>query len=61
MNSNQKLSPKYWVIHDKTTDDVFLHTARKSMQDSVEYFYSYCGGTIGGDLDCILIEIKEVK
>lgn len=30
MNNSQKLSPKYWVVHDKRTDDVFIETAHKS-------------------------------
>jgi hypothetical protein len=31
MNSNQKMTPKYWVAHDTRTDDVFINTASKSL------------------------------
>ena len=30
MNNNQTHTPKYWVAHNKTTDDVLLGTASKS-------------------------------
>ncbi len=30
MNNNQKITPKYWIFHDKTSDDVFIATATAS-------------------------------
>ena len=66
-------SPKYWVVHDKSTTDVFLDTAKKAKGDSIEEFlvkhsYQYFGVTADDEimgkfeesenLSCILIEIK---
>lgn len=76
MNTKQKLTPKYWVVHDTTTDDVFIDTACKSIKYSIEAFlnlhaYSYFGTVddeeVAGmfydhpSLDCSLIEINLVK
>lgn len=65
MNSDQKLSPKYWVVHDKTTDEVFLDTANKSKLRSISSFLGqdldYNDFLASDHLECILIEIKEVK
>ena len=33
MKQDQKFTPKYWVLHDKTTDDVFTDSMRKSRAD----------------------------
>ena len=74
MKTDQKYSPKYWVVHDKTTEDVLLHTARKSSEDSIKALVDskYKGVDIdivtaldqiydeNSNLECILIEIKEV-
>jgi len=76
MNNNQKFSPKYWVVHDISTDDVFIDTACKTKSDSENsYITNYLWGkqvnTLSrfdaedvfennGNLKCILIEIKEV-
>jgi hypothetical protein len=30
MQPNQKITPKYWMFHDKTSDKVFIATASKS-------------------------------
>ena len=76
MNNKQKFTPKYWVVHDKATSDVFIKTADKSMFDSIQKFlqlsaYEYFG-TVDDDeaesmfldhpsLDCSLVEIKLVE
>lgn len=76
MKPNQKLTPKYWVVHDKKTDDVFIGTVAKSMTESLELFFnSYTHAYSGAiksdeelpdwfnkeeDLECILIEINKV-
>lgn len=76
MDSDQQLTPKYWVVHDTATDDVFIATARKVLRHSIEaflngYAYSYFG-SVSDDkaaemfydhpsLDCSLVEIKLVK
>ena len=75
MKADQKLNPKYWVVHDKTTDDVFIDTAHKTKQNSIELFlnkhsFNYFGVIddealeekflISKKLDCILIEILPI-
>lgn len=77
MHKDQKHSPKYWVVHDKTSDDVFINTASKNRQTSVDIFlddnsFDYWGCYIEGDellglyklsenLETILVEINIVK
>ena len=63
MKQDQKLSPKYWVIHDKTSDDILFWTMHKSKQGSIsEYNLNYETPVEDDeDLECILIEIKEVN
>jgi hypothetical protein len=48
MNTEQKLTPKYWVVHDTVTDDVFIDTARKGVMAAIDAFldlhsYDYFG------------------
>jgi len=38
MKQNQKLSPKYWVVHDTESSDVYLYTANKCKYSSMEAF-----------------------
>lgn len=62
MNKNQKQTPKYWIGHDKRTDDVFLNTARKD-RDSCVVDMKRCFGEdcfMDDNFEVILIEIKEV-
>lgn len=77
MISNQKLSPKYWVVHDNQTQDVFIDTAHKSMGWAIQLFldkhaYTYFGKLADEDeardkyedaenLQCILIEVNPVR
>lgn len=77
MEPEQKHSPKYWVVHDKGTDDVFLRTAHKSKNGSEELFilgilmtnFKYDNEEDAWEsyyanqdtYECILVEIKEVK
>jgi len=71
MKQNQKLSPKYWVIHDKTSDDILFWTASKSYQGAVEmwemeqfeglHHIGWFHEEGNEYLECILIEIKEVN
>ena len=77
MKDSQKYSPKYWVVHDKKSDDVFINTASKNRQASVELFidnnswdrwktYLEDDSLIemfynDNDLETILIEIVECK
>ncbi len=76
MKPNQKQTPKYWVVHDKKTDDVFIETAHKTMTVAIDIFLSDCAYGYSGkvmadedlqhwfdeqdNLECILIEINRV-
>lgn len=75
MKKSQKYLPKYWVVHDKNTDDVFVQTMSKSLNDAENKFVKYCAECRYGDLchddlfesfyedenlETILIEILEV-
>lgn len=76
MNTKQKLTPKYWVVHDTATHDVFINTASKAHDDAIDKFLelnakSYFGTEDESEavnmlythpsLDCSLIEINLVK
>lgn len=77
MKPDQKLSPKYWVVHDKKSDDVFINTASKNKRNAVDIFVddnSWDRWQVylkdedllemfynDKDLEVILIEVKEVK
>lgn len=77
MKQEQEHSPKYWVVHDKTSDDVFINTASKGMGQCEENFVEYHGVARYGcmldrcdlwdkfmsdeDLEPILVEINIVK
>lgn len=77
MNPNQKFTPKYWVVHDKETDDIFPHTMHKSKWQSEEIFAKTLMDTFYGytcieealeaykensdTYECILVEIKQVE
>jgi hypothetical protein len=39
MNNSQKLTPKYWVVHNPAYDDVLLYTAHKSRMESIEIWF----------------------
>lgn len=76
MINNQKLSPKYWVVHDNQTQDVFIDTASKTKQCAIEAFldnhsYNYFGWAIDEELwdkyedaenlQCVIIEVSPVR
>lgn len=77
MKGMQKYSPKYWVVHDKESDDVFINTASKNKKDSMDIFiddnswdrwetYLEDDELINmfhndNDLEIILIEISKVE
>lgn len=62
MNDYQKLSPKYWVGHNKATDDVFIETADKSYEWVVDKMELKFGDDFyeNPNLEIILVEIKKV-
>lgn len=57
---NQKFTPKYWVVHDKTSDDVLFWTMHKSLQGSLDVYNLNYDIPVEDDenLECILVEIK---
>ena len=75
MKPDQKHSPKYWVVHDKQTDDVFLSSAHKSKHVSERLFLEQMSKMFTNpsyddlyeafendeDYECILVEIKKVE
>ena len=63
MNENQKLKPKYWVVHDVTTSDVFIYTASKDMLAAIVQYERIAGeGSFfdSPNLACGVIEINMV-
>lgn len=63
MKHEQKITPKYWVGHDRLTDDVFISTMYKYRQDTYEHMQSIFGEDweeANPNYDIILIELKEV-
>jgi hypothetical protein len=50
MKSNQKFTPKYWCVHDKNTDDVFVDTMSKSAVGAMQKFYDNIAGNLFGEL-----------
>lgn len=50
MKSNQKFTPKYWCVHDKNTDDVFVETMSKSVVDAMQKFYDNVAIKMFGEL-----------
>lgn len=62
MNDYQKLSPKYWVGHNKATDDVFIETAEKSYEWAMDKMELKFGDEFyeNPNLEIILVEIKQL-
>lgn len=63
MNTTQKFTPKYWVGHNKTTDDVFPSTLAKGYSVAELLMEGEFGGKYweDEDLEIILVEIKMVE
>lgn len=64
MNTNQKYTPKYWVVHNPKTEDVYIDTLDKSLTGSCDKFLElYPGirsGLFDGSFKCELIELQLV-
>ncbi len=62
MKAEQKFTPKYWIVHDSTTDDVFLRTASKWRDTAIQRYELFEGkGKYFEDsegLKCSLFELK---
>ena len=63
MKQDQKFTPKYWVLHDKTTDDVFTDSMRKSRADVCSYAEKLLAEDwfMDDNLEIILVEIKKAE
>lgn len=64
MNKEQKFTPKYWVVHDKSLDDVVIFTAAKGRQESIDLFTQFYGEDTfyeSSNLLCSLIEINLME
>lgn len=59
MKSDQKFTPKYWVLNNKTEADVYLQTASKTYDDC----WSLADNAVTGwwddeNFEIILVEIR---
>ena len=76
MKPDQKFSPKYWVVHDTTSDDILISTLDKTKTISIDKFienhmFQFFGLVEDEDtqevflnqkrFECILIEVKQVN
>ena len=61
MKQYQHFTPKYWVVHDKTSDDVFLWTASKSYQGAISSWEVKNDFHENENLECILIEVRMMS
>lgn len=76
MNNTQKLTPKYWIVHNTTTDDVYIKSAHKWKDQAIENFLHNHSYNLAGcipddellswyldhpDLQCDLFELKLVE
>lgn len=61
-NKPQKYTPKYWVGHNRNTDDVYISTASKNKAEAFGKMLAHVGPVVYDDssYEMILIEIKEV-
>lgn len=60
MNTEQKLSPKYWVCHDIETDDVFFGTMSK-MKSTTEDLANQLLGTGWEEAEFLKIDLIELN
>lgn len=62
MKDNQKFTPKYWVLHNRQNDDVYLSTAYKAQSDTLKAAEDLFEDDwfMDDNLEIILIEIKKV-
>lgn len=50
MKQDQKFKPKYWCVHDKSSNDVFISTMSKSASGSIQNFYDNVAVGMFGEL-----------
>lgn len=69
MRRSQKCSPKYWIVHNPNSNDVYLSTASKSLHNSIDHFnesaraevYTFEEQFMMGIVACDLFEINFAK
>ncbi len=63
MKANQKFSPKYWIVHDPMSDDVFIETASKSWDDAHDKGEMFFGNKMHEDngYKVILVSIESLE
>lgn len=62
MKANQSYTPKYWMCHNRNTDDVLVDTAAKSRDGSIRrYIQKYGKHPYDDGFDCDLVQIKIVN
>lgn len=61
MNNEQKLTPKYWVAHNTSTDDVYVRTMFKHRQDTLDMVVAMYGDNWEETHPNIKIDLIELK
>lgn len=61
MNNEQKLTPKYWVAHNTSTDDVYVRTMFKYRQDTLDMVVAMYGHDWEEKHPNIKIDLIELK
>lgn len=61
MNNEQKLTPKYWVAHNTSTDDVYVRTMFKYRQDTLDMVVAMYGDDWEEKHPNIKIDLIELK
>lgn len=63
MKADQKFTPKYWVGHNKTTDDIIPSTLAKSLSTTEMLMENEFGDEYweNENYETILVEIKIIE
>lgn len=61
MNKEQKLTPKYWVAHNTSTDDVYVRTMFKHRQDTLDMVVAMYGDDWEDSHPNIKIDLIELN
>lgn len=61
MNTEQKLTPKYWVAHNTSTDDIYVRTMFKYRQDTLDMVVAMYGYDWEEEHPNIKIDLIEIN
>lgn len=61
MNKQQPLTPKYWIGHDESTDDVYLDTAAKSFTDCEKKMDEKFGSSRWREVETVKASLMEIN